>query len=71
MNNMINKQLEREPNRRVYYFTIFAILMTLLIWSITGVQFNGIDSRGSTIAGNIISGILSPDLDFLSSCGGR
>ncbi|MFL2131721.1 phosphonate ABC transporter, permease protein PhnE [Ruoffia sp. FAM 20857] len=65
MNNMINKQLEREPNRRVYYLTKFAILITLLIWSITGVQFKGIDSRGSTIARNIISGILSPDLDFL------
>ncbi|MGO4941215.1 phosphonate ABC transporter, permease protein PhnE [Ruoffia tabacinasalis] len=65
MNNMINKQLEREPNRRVYYITIFAILLAFLIWSVTGVQFNGIDSRGSTIAGNIITGILSPDLEFL------
>lgn len=65
MNNTISEHLNRQPNRRMFYISIGALLSLLLVWSISGVDFNGIDSKGSKIAGNIISGVFFPDLEFL------
>jgi phosphonate transport system permease protein len=65
MNESVRKQLEQEPNRVLYLSTIAAILVALLVWSVYGVNIQGIDQQGSNIAVNILRGIVTPDVDFL------
>ena len=65
MNSSIQKQLNEAPNHILYFSKIAAILLALLIWSIAGVNYTGVEDRGLEFAGNIIKGILTPDLEFL------
>ncbi|WP_161878238.1 phosphonate ABC transporter, permease protein PhnE [Alkalibacterium sp. MB6] len=65
MNESIQLQLEKAPNRKAYLSTIALILLALLVWSVYGVNLSGFDQRGTQIASNIIRGIINPDLDFL------
>lgn len=65
MNESVRKQLEQEPNRALYFSTIAVILLALLVWSLFGVDVRWIDEQGSSIAVNILRGVVTPDLDFL------
>lgn len=65
MNPSVREKLETAPNRKIYLLTISAIVLGLVVWSVMGVNITGFDDRGSSIAVNIIYGILTPDLDFL------
>lgn len=65
MNTAIRKQFDEAPNRKLYIFTITAIVLALLIWSFLGVDVNGLDEKGTKLAVNIVKGLFTPDLDFL------
>lgn len=65
MNESVRKQLEEQPNRALYFSTIIAIVLGLLLWSVLGVNIQGFDEQGSSIAVNILRGLVTPDVEFL------
>ena len=65
MDTIIEKQLKKEPNRKLYYTTLVIVILAILAWSATALELRNIQQSGIAIAGNIIKGILTPDLDML------
>src|SRR5699024_9812972 len=65
----IKKQLDLEPNNHIYILTISIIVIALVLWSATSVNFNGIEEGSSVIGAKIIKGIINPDLNFLFDIG--
>ena len=67
MANSIEEQLKKEPNRRLYYSLLTVVMLGLVAWSMTAIQFSTIEKSGLSIAQNIINGILTPDTEMLFS----
>jgi len=67
MANSIEQQLKNEPNRSLYYSLLSLVLLALIAWSMTAIELRDIEQSGIMIAGNIIKGILTPDLEMLFS----
>lgn len=65
MSDAVQKQIEKEPKKWIYKVVIAFIAAGLLAWSGTTIELDSIQGNGLEIAGNIISGIFQPDLDFL------
>lgn len=65
MATTIEKQLAKEPNRKLYYTFLAVVILGTIIWSGTALELRNIQQSGISIAGNIIKGILTPDLDML------
>lgn len=66
MNEEILKKLEQEPNTRLKTIINLLIIAALLIWSFLGLQSAGATEKSMGIVGNIIKGILSPDLSLIN-----
>jgi len=65
MNSKVEEKLKKEPKSYTYIIAVIVIVLGLLIWSAMSIK-KGDDVKDSmTIAKNIISGILHPDLEFL------
>lgn len=65
MDLRVKRQLEKEPNLWIKKILTVAFIMAIIIWSLQTVQYNGVKENGVTIAKNVISGILHPDVDML------
>ncbi|WP_208559475.1 phosphonate ABC transporter, permease protein PhnE [Marinilactibacillus kalidii] len=65
MNEAVKLQYNKAPNRKMYFAVLTTIILALLIWSFLGVDITGFDEKGTGLARNIVSGILTPDLEFL------
>ena len=65
MNTKVEEKLKKEPKSYTYIIAVIVIVLGLLVWSAMSIK-KGDDVKDSmTIAKNIISGILHPDLEFL------
>ena len=65
MNTLVEKQLAKEPNKKIQYATIALIVVGMFIWSLTAIKINKTSTDGSQVALNILKGIVTPDLNFL------
>jgi phosphonate transport system permease protein len=57
--------LDRAPKRWPFRLTTGLMALLALVWSASALYFKGMSPKGPEIAGNIIKGILSPDLGLL------
>lgn len=65
MKTEIQERLKQEPSHRLYN-TILTCLFTLtILWAAFSLNLTSPKADSLEIAGNIIKGILTPDLDFL------
>ncbi|PWU67093.1 phosphonate ABC transporter, permease protein PhnE [Gracilibacillus dipsosauri] len=67
--NLVEKQLYHAPRNNRYILLISAVLVVLFAWSITAVNIENLEQSGMSIAGSILKGIISPDLDLLLATG--
>ena len=65
MEYTVKKQLEKEPNLWIKKALTVAFILAIIIWSLQTIQYNGVKDNGVTIAKNVISGILHPDMEML------
>ncbi|WP_276353097.1 phosphonate ABC transporter, permease protein PhnE [Cohnella caldifontis] len=61
----VEKQLLASPRNYGYILMVALIVLFLFGWSLTAVSFQGMNESGLKIAGNILKGIVHPDLDLL------
>lgn len=61
----IKKQLENEPKLWIVKLLVTAFILSIVIWSANTIEYSGLQESGSAIAGNILKGIVTPDLNFL------
>lgn len=61
----VKKQLENEPNLWFKKALTVAFIFVVIAWSLQSIQYNGLKENGVTIAKNVITGILHPDMDML------
>lgn len=62
----VEKQLKEAPRHTGYILTISIIVLALLIWSLTAMDFANIDKKGFEIAKSIVAGLLNPDLTLFN-----
>ncbi|WP_261807298.1 phosphonate ABC transporter, permease protein PhnE [Lapidilactobacillus luobeiensis] len=65
MSEMIELKLNEQPSKKRQYLLLGGIILAMLLWSLTAITFSAPDDGGAKIAGNIIKGILSPDMQLL------
>lgn len=65
MNERIEKQFKAEKSTLLSRLLVIFLLLVLMIWSSTGVELSSGTSNGASVAGNILKGIVTPDLEFL------
>ncbi|SEO05691.1 phosphonate transport system permease protein [Amphibacillus marinus] len=63
--NQIEQKLATTPRNYRYLLTISLIIVGLIIWLLTSIQVNGLESNGWTIAKSILTGIFKPNLALL------
>ncbi|GAK39444.1 phosphonate ABC transporter, permease protein PhnE [Paenibacillus urinalis] len=63
----IEKQLGASPRNHRYILTVTIIVLILFIWSLDTVSFEDVNQKGISIALNILTGIVTPDLELLFS----
>lgn len=63
--NQLEKKLASAPRQRLYFTTTLAIVVILLLWSLTAVDFDNIEQGAMVIAKNILYGLTHPDLSLL------
>lgn len=56
---------EKRPQKLWVRIAIFVVLLILVIWSVEGIQFNGIAAKGSEVAIGIMHGLIHPDLNLM------
>lgn len=61
----IKKQLENEPKLWIVKLLVTAFVLFIVIWSANTIEYSGVQESGSAIAGNILKGIITPDVNFL------
>ncbi|HJA89524.1 MAG TPA: phosphonate ABC transporter, permease protein PhnE [Candidatus Jeotgalibaca merdavium] len=61
----VENQFALEPQNRFYKISMFVIVLALILWSATAVNFNGIEASSLQVAKSIVNGLLHPDLEFL------
>ncbi|MGL5978914.1 MAG: phosphonate ABC transporter, permease protein PhnE [Erysipelotrichaceae bacterium] len=61
----IQTQLKKEPNQWLVKVLVFGLIAILTLWAADAIVFSGIKDSGMTIAKNVISGILNPDMSLL------
>lgn len=62
---LIEKKLREEPKCWPFRFLVFIIFMAVIIWSYSATSSTGAGLGGTTIARNIIIGIVNPTWDLL------
>lgn len=66
MNEEVLKKFEEEPDQKVKKILNIAIMIGILIWSITGITSSGSNINGWGVVAKIFSGIFSPDLSLFN-----
>lgn len=61
----VEEQLRNAPRRYGYILTLTVIIIAILIWSLTSMNFGEIDTKGINIMVNILNGIVHPDTKLL------
>lgn len=62
----VEKQLHSAPRHRLYFITVAVIVLVLIGWSITAVNFKDTNLSGMKIAVNILKGIFTPDFSLFN-----
>lgn len=65
MNDKIQKSLKAQPQHWKTQLVLVLVIMTLLAWSGSAIEYKGISERGPGMALGILNGILHPDLNML------
>ncbi|WP_163539901.1 phosphonate ABC transporter, permease protein PhnE [Gracilibacillus sp. YIM 98692] len=63
--NALEQQLYAAPRNHRYVWTVVMVILLLFAWSLTTVNLNNVEEKGWLIASNILTGIVSPDLELL------
>ncbi|RLL46956.1 phosphonate ABC transporter, permease protein PhnE [Oceanobacillus piezotolerans] len=63
--NAIETQLASKPRNKRYILMTSLLLLLLFLWSLSTINLREIETQGFSVAVNIISGILQPDLELL------
>ncbi|ENH98025.1 phosphonate ABC transporter permease [Gracilibacillus halophilus YIM-C55.5] len=63
--DLVQKQLYSSPRNYRYIIVVIAITMILFIWSLSTVHLDEMVENGWSVAVNILSGLVHPDLDLL------
>ena len=63
--DLIEKQYKNRPRLWLYQMLTLILILALIAWSGSAVEFNAGRSKGLQVAKNIILGILHPDTAFL------
>ncbi|WP_405100244.1 phosphonate ABC transporter, permease protein PhnE [Oceanobacillus sp. FSL H7-0719] len=63
--NTIEKQLYASASNKLYIFIVAGIVLLLFTWSLSTIDLNNMQASGWQIAGNILQGIVTPDLELL------
>lgn len=63
----IEAKLRQEPSRWRFYLTLAIVLIAVIIWSLTALNFSELQAGGLEVTLNIFHGIITPDLDLLFS----
>lgn len=61
----IREQLEKEPKYWISRMISLLAIIIIVLWSLTSIEYKGLQKEGISIAKNIINGILSPDTSLL------
>lgn len=64
-NKSVKNKLSEEPNNRGYIIIMTVIVLLLIIWSATSINFKGFEENSSVIGMRILKGVLNPYLAFL------
>ncbi|WP_053984800.1 phosphonate ABC transporter, permease protein PhnE [Niameybacter massiliensis] len=65
MNERIQAQLNKQPKTWIFQVISVLIVVILIGWSSSAVNFKGVTAGGMDVAGNIIKGIFNPDTQLL------
>lgn len=65
--NTIEKQLYASKNNKLYIFIVTGIVFLLFAWSLSTIDLSNMQKSGWQIAGSILQGIVTPDLELLFS----
>ena len=65
MNERIAAQLEAEKSPFAKRLILMGVILAILFWSSIGINSTSTVGNGAEIAGSIVKGILTPDLEFL------
>lgn len=63
--NTIEKQLYASASNKLYISIVAGIVLLLFTWSLSTIDLNNMQASGWQIAGNILQGIVTPDLELL------
>ena len=63
----IFEMYEKRPRKAWLYFLITAIVVGLILWSASGVEYKGVASKGSEVAYGMVYGLFNPDTNLLFS----
>ncbi len=61
------EMFDKRPRRAAVYLLYTAILISLVMWSASGIDFKGITKTGLDVASGIVYGLTHPDLSLLFS----
>ena len=61
----IFEMYERRPKNFIKISIVLSIILLLILWSISGIEYKGIASKGSEVAYGIVYGITHPDTNLL------
>lgn len=63
----ILEMYEKRPRKIVVYLIYTAIMVVLVSWAASGLEFKGLAEKGMEVAGGIVYGITHPDTSLLFS----
>lgn len=63
--NTIEKQLYASASNKLYISIVAGIVLLLFTWSLSTIDLNNMQASGWQIAGNILQGMVTPDLELL------
>jgi len=62
---VIEEQLYAAPRNKTYIYIATGLILLLFFWSFTTISFENMEASGWLIAQNILTGIVTPDLNLL------
>ena len=65
MNERVLEQYKKAPNKFLSRFILTFVVVGILVWSGSTIQFSEVSQNGLTIAKNIFFGIFNPDKELL------
>ncbi|MGL4772238.1 MAG: phosphonate ABC transporter, permease protein PhnE [Clostridium sp.] len=65
MKQDVKMQLEKEPKVWIIKLFVTAFVLSVVMWSLSTIEYKGIQSQGLTVAKNILTGIVTPDTELL------